>query len=292
VLTFVLFLSLNPGAEAKAFKSHRVQTYLNLRDHNGFPSKLERTHTFPSIIFASRERVRRNTRASTEMDQISDEDWDVMKAMISTQIDSIHVTVESLRKRGSLECIAQQIKRGDDNPSARLQAWYLAMLEIEVTSKPLGLQKINYLFNHHAKEGLKSFVLDTTMTQTSADADDDEWKRRSIVANLEGKPNLSVVERQQLWQAKKESALNNMRQQEQTKAARERKMSAPDLTKSRKSFMGTSKLQKQSGQKRSGDDGYLNNITNQSGGKNKRIRTDSKMSTAPKSQATRRQSLR
>jgi len=230
------------------------------------------------------------------MDQVSDEDWDVMKAMISTQIDIIpkDVTVESLRKRGSLECIAQQIKRGDDNPSARLQAWYLAMLEIEVTSKPLGLQKINYLFNHHAKEGLKSFVLDTTMTQTSADADDDEWKRRSIVANLEGKPNLSVVERQQLWQAKKESALNNMRQQEQTKAARERKMSAPDLTKSRKSFMGTSKLQKQSGQKRSGDDGYLNNITNQSGGKNKRIRTDSKMSTAPKSQsqATRRQSLR
>eukprot|EP00986_Skeletonema_menzelii_P020969 scaffold32821_cov137-Skeletonema_menzelii.AAC.1 len=83
------------------------------------------------------------------MDQnriVSDEDWDVMKAMISTHIDSIpkDVTVESLRKRGSLECIAQQIKRGDDNPSARLQSWYLAMLEIEVTSKPLGLQKIHY----------------------------------------------------------------------------------------------------------------------------------------------------
>ena len=227
------------------------------------------------------------------MDQISDEDWDVMKAMISTQIDMMpkDVTVESLRKRGSLECIAQQIKRGDDNPLARLQAWYLAMLEIEVTSKPLGLKKINYLFNHHSKEGLKSFVLDTTMTQPSSDADDDEWKRRSIVANLEGKPNLSVVERQQLWQAKKELALNNMRQQEQSKAARERKMSAPDLAKSRKSFMGTStsKLQQQSGQKRSGDDGYLNNITNQSGSNKKRIRTDSKMShgnsTAPKSQS-------
>ena len=91
------------------------------------------------------------------MDQnciVSDEDWDVMKGMISTHIDSLptNVTVESLRKRGSLECIAQQIKRGDGNPSARLQSWYLAMLEIEVTSKPLGLQKINYLFNRHSTQ--------------------------------------------------------------------------------------------------------------------------------------------
>mmetsp|Transcript_10380 Transcript_10380/g.15710 ORF Transcript_10380/g.15710 Transcript_10380/m.15710 type:complete len:232 (+) Transcript_10380:114-809(+) len=222
---------------------------------------------------------------------VSDEDWDVMKAMISTHIDSIpkDVTVESLRKRGSLECIAQQIKRGDDNPSARLQAWYHAMLEIEVTSKPLGLTKINFLYNQHAKEGLKSFVLDTTMTQSSSD-DDDEWKRRSIVARLEGKPNLSVVERQQLWQAKKDSALNSMRQQEQTKAARERKMSAPDLTKSRKSFVGSSK--RQAGQKRQGDKENHNNITSQAGSKNKRIRTDSKLGTItdPQSQATRRQS--
>lgn len=233
------------------------------------------------------------------MDQnriVSDEDWDVMKAMISTHIDSIpkDVTVESLRKRGSLECIAQQIKRGDDNPSARLQSWYLAMLEIEVTSKPLGLQKIHYLFNRHSKEGLKSFVLDTTLTESSTD-DDEEWKRKAIVARLEGKTNLSVVERQELWQAKKESRATLMRQQEQAKAARERKMSAPDLARSRKSFMGTSKPQR-SGQKRSNDDGYLNNITNQAGTgskKTKRIKTDSKINTgnAPKPQATRRQGI-
>jgi hypothetical protein len=229
------------------------------------------------------------------MDQnhtVSDKDWDVMKAMVSTQIDNIpkEVTVDTLRQRGTLETIAQQIKRGDENPSARLQCWYIAMLEIEVTSKPLGLQKIHYLFNQHSKEGIKSFVLDTTMTQTSGD-DDDEWKRRSIVARLEGKSNLSVVERQQLWQAKKESALNNMRQQEQSKAARERKMSAPDITKSRKSFMGTIKPTTQSGQKRSGDDDYLNNITNQNGSENKRIRTE-RMGSAPKTITTRRQSIR
>lgn len=223
---------------------------------------------------------------------VSDEDWDVMKAMISTHIDNIpkDVTVESLRKRGSLECIAQQIKRGDDNPSARLQAWYHAMLEIEVTSKPLGLPKLQFLFNQHAKEGLKSFVLDTTMTQSSSD-DDDEWRRRSIVARLEGKPNLSVVERQQLWQAKKETALNSMRQQEQTKAARERKMSAPDLTKSRKSFVGSTK--RQSGQKRQGDKENHYNITSQAGSKSKRIRTDPNKlgtATAPQ-QTTRRQSI-
>ena len=232
------------------------------------------------------------------MDQnsnVSDEDWDVMKGMISTHIDSLptNVTVESLRKRGSLECIAQQIKRGDENPSARLQSWYLAMLEIEVTSRPLGLQKILFLFNRHSKEkeGLNSFVLDTTMKESSAD-DDEEWKRRSIVARLEGKSNLSVVERQELWQAKKESRATLMRQQEEAKATRERKMSAPDLTKSRKSFIGTSKTQR-SGQKRSNDDGYLSNITNQGNArsKTKRIKTDSKPGNAPKLQASRRQSI-
>jgi hypothetical protein len=226
------------------------------------------------------------------MDQnciVSDEDWDLMKGMISTHIDSIptNVTVESLRKRGSLECIAQQIKRGDDNPSARLQSWYLAMLEIEVTSRPLGLQKINYLFNRHSKSKV-SFVLDTTMAESSAD-DDEEWKRRSIVARLEGKANLSVVERQELWQAKKESRATLMRQQEEAKATRERKMSAPDLTKSRKSY---SKPQR-SGQKRSNDDGYLSNITNQGNAhsKTKRIKTDSKTGDATKQQASRRQSI-
>jgi hypothetical protein len=205
---------------------------------------------------------------------VSDKDWDVMKAMISTQIDNIpkNVTVDTLRQRGTLETIAHQISRGDRNPQARMQCWYISMLEIEVSSKPLGLQKIHYLFNQHqhSKEGLKSFVLDTTMTQTSGN-DDDEWKRRSIVARLEGKAKLSVVERQQLWQAKKDIALNSIRQQEQSKAARERKLSAPDLTKSRKSFVSNIKSQSQS-KKRSGDEDYLNNITNQNGSENKRVK--------------------
>lgn len=219
-----------------------------------------------------------------KMDQnhnvVSDEEWDVMKAMISTHIDNCpkDVTVENLRKRGSLECIAQQIQRGDENPSARLQAWYIAMLDLEITSKRAGMEKIHYLFNQHSKAGLKSFVLDTTLTETSED--DDEWKRRSIVAKLEGKSTLNYVERQQLWQAKKES-----------KIARERKMSMPDLTnmKSRPSLI---KPKLQSGQKRSGDEGYLNNITNQTGNKNKRVKTTDRKVSAPTSTATRRQSIR
>lgn len=162
------------------------------------------------------------------------------------------------------------------------------MLELEATTR--GVQKIRYMFNMHAKEP-QSFVLDTTLT-SQASSGNEEWKRRngrpletpeSVVERLEGKKaTLSVVERQQLWQAKKEASLNTMRQQEQMKATRERKMSAPDLTKSRKSFMG---------QKRAaaGDD---ENIRNHAGA-NKRIKTEKKnKGLAPKPLVTRRQTVR
>ena len=209
------------------------------------------------------------------------------------RIDNVDITVAELKKEGSLECIAQQIKRGDENPSVRLISWYHAMLELEATTRPLGLQKIRYMFNMHAKEP-QSFVLDTTLTSQTSSGNE-EWKRRngrpletpeSVVERLEGrKATLSVVERQQLWQAKKEASLNTMRQQEQMKATRERKMSAPDLTKSRKSFMG-----RQLGEKRAaaGDDNE--NIRN---GTNKRIKTEKKNTgSAPKPLVTRRQTVR
>lgn len=161
------------------------------------------------------------------------------------------------------------------------------MLELEATTR--GVQKIRYLFNMHAKEP-QSFVLDTTLTSQTSSGNE-EWKRRngrpletpeSVVERLEGKKStLSVVERQQLWQAKKEASLNTMRQQEHMKATRERKMSAPDLTKSRKSFMGRQK-------RAAGDDNE--NIRN---GTNKRIKTEKKnTSSAPKPLVTRRQTVR
>jgi len=208
------------------------------------------------------------------------------------RIDNVDITVAELKREGSLDCIAQQIKRGDENPSVRLISWYHAMLELEATTR--GVQKIRYMFNMHAKEP-QSFVLDTTLTSQTSTGNE-EWKRRngrpletpeSVVGRLERrKATLSVVERQQLWQAKKEASLNTMRQQEQMKATRERKMSAPDLTKSRKSFMG-----RQLGQKRAaGDD---ENIRNHAGGANKRMKTEKKNTgSAPKPLVTRRQTVR
>lgn len=56
---------------------------------------------------------------------VSDEDWEKMKVMISDQIDSVDASLTELKENGSLETIAQMIKRGDKIPSARLQAWYV-----------------------------------------------------------------------------------------------------------------------------------------------------------------------
>ena len=56
---------------------------------------------------------------------VSDEEWEKMKVMISDQIDSVDASLTELKENGSLETIAQMIKRGDKIPSARLQAWYV-----------------------------------------------------------------------------------------------------------------------------------------------------------------------
>jgi hypothetical protein len=59
---------------------------------------------------------------------VSDEEWDKMKSMISDQIDSVDANLNELKDNGSLETIAQMIKRGDKIPSARLQAWYVSSM--------------------------------------------------------------------------------------------------------------------------------------------------------------------
>lgn len=56
---------------------------------------------------------------------VSDEEWEKMKVMISDQIDNVDASLTELKENGSLETIAQMIKRGDKIPSARLQAWYI-----------------------------------------------------------------------------------------------------------------------------------------------------------------------
>ena len=54
---------------------------------------------------------------------IPDAEWEKMKGMVTDQLDNVTSSLDELRENGSLETIAQMIKRGDTCPSARLQAW-------------------------------------------------------------------------------------------------------------------------------------------------------------------------
>lgn len=66
---------------------------------------------------------RMTSKAEIQRNVVSDEEWEKMKFMISDQIDNIDANLNELKDNGSLETIAQMIKRGDRIPSARLQAW-------------------------------------------------------------------------------------------------------------------------------------------------------------------------
>ncbi|KAL9190812.1 hypothetical protein ACHAXT_000518 [Thalassiosira profunda] len=179
---------------------------------------------------------------------VSDADWEKMKLMISDQLDGVTLSLEELRQNGSLETIAQMIRRGDKFPSARLQAWYHALLEAEYCNRPAAVsQKLSYMYRKHSSNGpnatVQSFILDTTLTAESSGKE--EWKRRSgrplespksVVARLEKKRNLSVVERQELWLAQKTLKAAKAKSAIAEERAQERAISAPDLTKSRRSF--------------------------------------------------------
>ena len=122
------------------------------------------------------------------------------------------------------------------------------MLEVEYCNRPYSVaQKLQYMYRKHTANGPddtpQSFILDTNLTAQSSGKE--EWKRRSgrpletpesVVARLEGKRNLTVVERQELWLAKK----NLKTRKAQTLIAehnmQERAKSAPDLSQSRRSF--------------------------------------------------------
>lgn len=65
---------------------------------------------------------------------VSNEEWEKMKSMISDQLDNVTSSLNELRENGSLDTISQMIKRGDTCPSARLQAWYVCARKMRLLS--------------------------------------------------------------------------------------------------------------------------------------------------------------
>jgi len=195
------------------------------------------------------------TEGGSPLRPISDEEWERMKALISDQLHRVTTPLEELRASGTLAAISQIIQRGDSCKRSRLQAWYHGMLEIEYSNRPFAVaQKLNQLYEAHLAQGPdetpQSFVLDTTITSKSSDDGDDGKRRRgslrsfesdsSAINRLEGKPNLSVVERQQLWLAKKNVRQEALKSQKREAAAAQRANTAPDLSRSRQSFRSMS----------------------------------------------------
>ena len=180
---------------------------------------------------------------STVSIPMEEDEWSRMKLMITDQLDNVTANLDDLRKKGCLESIAFQIERGDRCPSARLISWYLAMLEVEYCSRKDVIKKLDHMFQIHSNSNSKkSFVLDTHISRTGKPLGASDY--RCIVEKLEGKTNLSIVERQDLWLAKK-----NIRKEEaivKKKDAEEkiRAQSAPNLDISRNSYRGATSDQK------------------------------------------------
>lgn len=172
---------------------------------------------------------------STVNNPMEEDEWLRMKLMITDQLDNVTANLDDLRKKGCLESIAFQIERGDRCPSARLISWYLAMLEVEYCSRKDVNKKLDHMFQIHSNSNSKkSFVLETHISRTGKPLGVSDY--RSIVEKLEGKTNLSMAERQDLWLAKK-----NIRNEEAVKEKKDaeekiRAQSAPNLDISRKSY--------------------------------------------------------
>lgn len=119
-------------------------------------------------------------------------------------------------------------------------------------------QKLTYMYRSHKANSLpdevpQSFILDTHLTAQPDGKNKDDWKRRSgrplenpqqIIVRLEKKRSLSVVERQELWQAKKLVKAANAKTTEEI--ADERATTAPDMNHSRKSFTNLAKERRMS----------------------------------------------
>ncbi|KAL3794025.1 hypothetical protein HJC23_008913 [Cyclotella cryptica] len=171
---------------------------------------------------------------SAENSSTEDEEWTKMKSMITDQLDNVTANLDDLRRNGCLESIAFQIERGDRCPSARLISWYLAMLEVEYCSRKEVSKKLNHMFKTHTSSKNKSFVLETHISRSGRPLDACDY--RLTISRLEGKTELSVVERQELWLAKKnirnEDALARKKKEEEMTRAQ----SAPNLSRSKQSY--------------------------------------------------------
>jgi len=128
------------------------------------------------------------------------------------------------------------------------------MLEAEMLNRAEEVQqKLTYMYRSHKANSLpnevpQSFILDTNLTAQPDGKNKDDWKRRSgrplehpqqTVVRLEKKRSLSVVGRQELWQAKKLVKAANAKTTEEI--ADERATTAPDMNHSRKSFTNLAK---------------------------------------------------
>ena len=133
------------------------------------------------------------------------------------------------------------------------------MLEAEMLNRSEEVQqKLTYMYRSHTTNSLpnevpQSFILDTNLTAQPDGKKKDDWKRRSgrplenpqqIVVRLEKKRSLSVVERQELWQAKRLIKAANAKTTEEI--ADERATTAPDMNHSRKSFTNLAKERRMS----------------------------------------------
>jgi hypothetical protein len=175
-----------------------------------------------------------NSTAQCSPSDVADHEWEQMKQMINDQFDLVTTNLEELRKKGCLESIAHQIERGNRCASARLICWYLAMVEVEYCSRQEVSKKLDHMFQCHKNAKKASFVLETHVSRAGRllNASD----HQSTINDLEGKENLSLVQRQELWLAKK-----SIRQEEAQSRKREaeekvRAQSAPNMNRSKQSF--------------------------------------------------------
>lgn len=188
----------------------------------------------PWVVIHSTNMSYLNEDLENPLCAMKDEDWSRMKLMITEQLDNVTSNLEDLRKKRCLDSIAFQIERGDSCPSARLISWYLAMLEIEYCSRKAVEKKLNHMLQVHTTAKNKSFVLETHISRAGRPLDASDYQ--SIVEKLEGKTNLSIVERQDLWNAKKNIKNDAAKARKKEAEEKVRAQSAPNLDRSRRSY--------------------------------------------------------
>ena len=157
------------------------------------------------------------------------------------------------------------------------------MLEAEFLNRPHSVaQKLQFMYRTHASaivgpdDTQQSFILDTNLTsQSSAN---EAWKRRGgrpleqpqqTIARLEKKRKPSVVERQELWLAKKNIKADKTKAEIEEKKMQEirantapRRPSTVSRSSRKRSIAFTEKVSS-----------YLSNLTNQTEAKRQKTKT-------------------